>query len=124
MRSFDRHGLREVPRLVDVGAFEVRDVIREELERHHREQREDALVRRGDLEHVIGEPFGLFVALFMVYGGFSIAFFISQFAIQPLKAILPATVVTAVQLVLIALLFIFFILGLLKEARLGAQKAR
>jgi hypothetical protein len=61
--------------------------------------------------------FGIFVALFMVF-----ALVISQFATQPLQSILPGPVVVGVQFALLALLFILFILGLLREARVGAQK--
>jgi hypothetical protein len=60
----------------------------------------------------------------MAYGGLSIALLISQFATQPLKSFLPVPAVIVLQVVLIALLFVFFLLGLLREARIGARKAR
>ena len=59
---FDRDGFGEVARLVDVAPLGYGDVVREELERDGREQRE-ALLRVGNLEGEVGECAHVGVAL-------------------------------------------------------------
>ena len=43
---FDRDGLREVPRLIDIRALEIGHVVGEELQRKYCEQRENLGLRR------------------------------------------------------------------------------
>src|SRR5687768_14787956 len=51
---FDGDGLREVSRLIDVVALQVRHEVREELEREHREEREHLVRGRGEPDDVLG----------------------------------------------------------------------
>src|ERR671937_601935 len=52
--SFDGDRLREVARLIDVGAAAIGDVVGEELQRHYRHDRRDELVTLGQRDDLVG----------------------------------------------------------------------
>src|SRR5207248_6756222 len=54
--SFYGHTLREVPRLVHIAPPPHRDVVREQLERQHREHGREQVERLRHLDSVVGEP--------------------------------------------------------------------
>src|SRR5262245_38706460 len=60
--SLDRHALRQISRLVDVAAPQHRHVVREQLERDHRQQRLQHRHRPGNVQHVIRQLHHLVIA--------------------------------------------------------------
>src|SRR5437764_1364730 len=61
--SLDRHAFRQVPRLVHVAPPSHRDVVREQLERQHREHGRQQIQRFRNGDRVVGEPGDAAVAL-------------------------------------------------------------
>src|SRR5215470_13661257 len=59
--SFDRHALRQIPRLVHVAPAANRDVVGEQLQRHDRENRLQLRDRLGDDENPVSQGFDLLV---------------------------------------------------------------
>src|SRR5215469_16521916 len=58
-----RHAFRQIPRLVHIAATADGNMIRQQLERHDLQDRQQQVVSGSNADHVIGHLWNLFVAL-------------------------------------------------------------